>query len=205
MLTYKSSSVGLLIIFLFVVFSRLWAWIILALFLHWVQMLLMCRHLLMMLEHYHFSLLLIFVGGGGTSCTLKLWRALNLSWNIVVLFIRDGTLPCADIILPLVQSRVLLLEYVQQSLTGFQYLHECLFCLLYGPIKLLLCLVLLYQCLSQHLKPLCQWCDLSLDSILFFFIFSDLIMQVVTSLPDILNVAGELLVVPLEGTALGEL
>jgi len=125
----------------------------------------------------------------------------------VILFVTSNStgLPGADIDLPLVKSRILLLEDVEEGLTRFQDLHKCLLSLLDGAVELLLCLVLLDQGVCQDLKPLGQRGDLSLNGALFFFIFGDLIMKVIPALSDVLDVPGELRVVPLQGTALSKL
>ena len=125
----------------------------------------------------------------------------------MILFVTSNStgLPGADIDLPLVKSRILLLEDVEEGLTRFQDLHKCLLSLLDGAVELLLCLVLLDQGVCQDLKPLGQRGDLSLNGALFFFIFGDLIMKVIPALSDVLDVPGELRVVPLQGTALSKL
>ena len=125
----------------------------------------------------------------------------------MILFVTSNStgLPGADIDLPLVKSRILLLEDVEEGLTGLQNFHECLLSLLDGAVELLLCLVLLDQGVCQDLKPLGQRGDLSLNGALFFFIFGDLIMKVIPALSDVLDVPGELRVVPLQGTALSKL
>ena len=114
-------------------------------------------------------------------------------------------LPGADIDLPLVESGILLLEDVEEGLTGLQNFHECLLSLLNSAVELLLRFVLLDQGVCQDLKPLGQRGDLSLNGALFFFIFGDLIMKVIPALSDVLDVPGELRVVPLQGAALRKL
>ena len=125
----------------------------------------------------------------------------------MILFVTSTStgLPGADIDLPLVERGILFLEDVEEGLTGLQNLHEGLLSLLDGAVELLLRLVLLYQGVCQDLKPLGQRRDLSLNGALFFFILGDLIMKVIPALSDVLDVPGELLVVPLQGTALRKL
>lgn len=125
----------------------------------------------------------------------------------MILFVTSTStgLPGANIDLPLIKSRILLLEDVEEGLTRFQDLHKCLLSLLDGAVELFLSLVLLDQGVCQDLKPLCQRGDLSLNGALFFFIFGDLIMKVIPALSDVLDVPGELRVVPLQGTALSKL
>ena len=125
----------------------------------------------------------------------------------MILFVSNAStgLPGADIDLPLVERGILLLEDVEKGLTRFQDLHECLLSLLDGAVELLLRLVLLDQCVCQNLKSLGQSGDLSLNGALFFFILGDLIMKVIPALSDVLDVPSELLVVPLQGTALRKL
>ena len=125
----------------------------------------------------------------------------------MILFIANTSagLPGADIDLPLVECGILLLEDVEEGLTRFQNLHECLLSLLDGSIELLLRLVLLDQGVCQDLQPLSKRGDLSLNGALFLFVLGDLIMKVIPALSDVLDVPGELLVVPLQGTALRKL
>ena len=125
----------------------------------------------------------------------------------MILFVTNTStgLPGTDIDLPLVECGILLLEDVEKGLTRFQNLHECLFSLLDGAVELLLRLVLLDQGVCQDLKPLCQSGDLSLNGALFFLILGDLIMKVIPALSDVLDVPGELRVVPLQGAALRKL
>lgn len=94
---------------------------------------------------------------------------------------------------------------MQQSLGRLQNLHECLFSLLYGPVKLLPRLILLNECICQHGKALAQLRDLGLYVLLFLLILRDLVVQVIPAYSDVLYVAGELAVVALEGGTLGEL
>jgi len=125
----------------------------------------------------------------------------------VIFFVTSNStgLPGADIDLPLVESGILLLEDVEEGLTGLQNFHECLLSLLNSAVELLLRFVLLDQGVCQDLKPLGQRGDLSLNGALFFFIFGDLIMKVIPALSDVLDVPGELRVVPLQGAALRKL
>ena len=125
----------------------------------------------------------------------------------MILFVSNAStgLPGAYIDLPLVERGILLLEDMEKGLTRLQDLHECLLSLLDGAVELLLRFVLLDQGVCQDLKPLGQRGDLSLNGALFFFIFGDLIMKVISALSDVLDVPGELRVVPLQGAALRKL
>ena len=118
--------------------------------------------------------------------------------RVLVLFVSHSSRsPSRHIKFSLVQRCVLFLENVQKSLGGLEYLHKRLFSFRYGSVKLFPCFILSYQSVRELRKSFRKVGNLIFYSLLLLFIFADLLMQLIPSGPDVLDIPSELAVVSL--------